>query len=163
MKYQTNESLGPFINHWGCHICSILEKVEKLSVGIGKPFKFSNSDVGAVYITAMRHGAVQQEITKDGKPFDGCSVLDGAGLFNIACQMFDLPIEATGYRKETNDYVCKDNEEEVLELKRAGYNGSHFVAGNKYGGIEFDPIEGGSVCAARGWVESKRVLTWRKK
>ena len=45
MKFQTNPELGPFINHWGCFFCSILEKVEK-STGWTK--HFSNANVVGV-------------------------------------------------------------------------------------------------------------------
>lgn len=169
MKFQTNSALGEYINRWGCHICSILEKVEILSARIGKPLKFANSDVCAIYQEAMRRGAVQQEVDVAGKPFDGCSILDGAELFNLACELFSVPLKAVGYRKEGASYVTTPDEEEILELNRGGYNGSHFVSGNGKTGvmlkdeIEFDPIEGGSKCAAVGWIKSKRILTWRKK
>jgi hypothetical protein len=162
MKYQTNEELGVFINKWGCHICSVLCKAEVTSRRFGKYFKFSNSDVGAVYLAGMEKGFIQAEEYKDGKPFDGCSVLDGARLFNLAASMFDLPVVATRYRWENKDYTPKEGEEELLELKRTGMQGSHFVCGNGSGGIEFDPIEGGSQAARLGWVESKRILTVRR-
>ena len=164
MKYQTNESLGPFINHWGCNFCSILEKVEVTSVRYGKPFKFSNSDVGGVYLTAMRHGIVQNEVrSEDGEPLDGCLVYNGKSLFNLCATMFDLPVECVEMRTEGKDYKPKLGEEEILELKRDGMKGSHFVSGNGKGGIEFDPIEGGSKCAQVGWIESKRIYVVRKR
>jgi len=77
--------------------------------------------------------------------------------------MFSLPVECTDIRTEGNDYEPKPCEEEILELKRKDMDGSHFVSGNGKGGIEFDPIEGGSVTARLGWVESKRIYTIKKR
>lgn len=128
----------------------------------------------------MRHGFVQQEeFTADGKPFDGCTILNyddqgkwdghgGMGLFNTACDMFNVHARAVEYRRESKDYQPKAGEEEILELKRSGYHGSHFVSGNGNHGvplaseIEFDPIDGGSNTARLGWIESKRILTIKR-
>jgi hypothetical protein len=164
LKYQTNESHGPFINHWGCNLCSIMQKVEKTSARYGKPFKFSNSDVGGVYLTAMRHGIVQKEVrSEDGEPLDGCTIYNGKALFNLCADMFSLPVECVEMRTEPKDYKPKPGEEEILELKRDGMKGSHFVSGNGKCGIEFDPIEGGSKCAKAGWIESKRIYVIKKR
>ena len=168
MKYQTNACLGKFINAWGCNICSIMEKVEKTSALYGKPFKFSNSDVGGVYTTAMLRGIVQKEVfTEDGEPEDGCTVNNPKLLFNLCAEMFKLPVFCESFRQADAHYFPAANEEEMLELKRNGYHGSHFVSGNGKPGllkdeIEFDPIEGGSRCAREGWIASKRIFTIRK-
>ena len=169
MKYQTNPSHGPFINHWGCNLCCIMEKVEVTSARYGRPFKFSNSDVGGVYLTAIRHGIVQKEVrSEDGEPLDGCAVYNGKALFNLCAEMFSLPVECVEMQTEGKYYQPKPNEEEILELKRKGMDGSHFVSGNGKSGvladeIEFDPIEGGSRCAKEGWIESKRIYTIKKR
>jgi hypothetical protein len=171
MKYQTNPELGQYLNHWGCYIISILEKVEKANPG----FKFSNSDIDKVYITAMRHGYVSLEVNRNGNPFDGCTVQnytpdqkwDGhgtVGIFNTACDMFGLKNRCISSRHESKNYIPISGEEEILELKRDKYKGSHFVDGNGKANvhlldeIEFDPIEGGSQCAKLGWIDSKRIL-----
>lgn len=174
MKYQTNPSLGPFLNHWGCHVASILEKVEKAS---GWTKKFTNDDVVKIYRAGMECGHIQKEVfNADGSPRDGCLILDkdksgasdGEFIFNLGAELLGVPFRAKSYRKESADYVPGKGEEEVLELKRSGYNGSHFVAGTNVVGsnwkkeIEFDPIEGGSFCAREGWIESKRILTIEK-
>lgn len=141
-----------------------MEKVEKASARYGKPFKFSNSDVGGVYLTAMRHGIIQKEVrSEDGEPLDGCTVYNGKALFNLCADMFSLPVECTDMRTESKGYKPKPSEEEILELKRDGMKGSHFVSGNGRGGIEFDPIEGGSVTARLGWIESKRIYVIKKR
>ena len=161
MKYQTNYALGLFLNTWGCFHNSILQKVEKHSPG----FKFSNSDVFAIYLTAMRHGLVQQEVFDAfGKPKDGCDILDKKGLYNTATEMFGLKTKCIEYRREGPEYELKPGEEEILELARKGYGGVHFVSGNGkmtgslYSRVEFDPIEGGSQCVNKGYVMSKRIL-----
>lgn len=146
-----------------------MEKVEVTSARFGRQFKFSNSDVGGVYITAIRHGIVQKEVrTEDGEPKDGCTVYNGKALFNMCADMFDLPCECIDMRTEGKDYQPKPGEEEILELKRKDMEGSHFVAGNGKPGaladeIEFDPIEGGSKCARVGWIASKRIYTIQKR
>ena len=141
-----------------------MEKVEVTSARYGRPFKFSNSDVGGVYLTAIRHGIVQKEVrSEDGEPLDGCTVYNGEALFNLCAEMFSLPVECTEMRTEAKDYKSKSGEEEILELKRKGMEGAHFVSGNGKGGIEFDPIEGGSRCAKEGWIESKRIYTIKKR
>ena len=129
--------------------------------------KFTNDDVVAVYRRAMDLGYVQKEVASpSGAPADGCTVLDGLGLFNLAASYSGAKIRAKSYRHESADYeIIPTAEEEILELKRAGYTGSHFVCGNgiaKSGRwqneIEFDPIEGGSQCARSGWIASKRII-----
>ena len=161
MKYQTDSGLGPFINKWGCFFCSILEKVEKHS-----GYHFAYSDITGIYLTCIRHKLIQQEVfDKNGKPLDGCDILDKVGVYNTAANMLNLNTKCLSYREETKEYKLKSGEDEILELKRNGYHGSHFVSGNgNYGvplksEIEFDPIEGGSNCARDGWIESKRIFT----
>jgi len=169
MKFQTNPPLGPFINHWGCHIDSILEKVEKVCGGTKK---FSNDDVLTVYYLGMAKGFIQREVfDKNGIAIDGCLVLangddtHGDEIFNLGAELLGIPFRAKGYRKEVAAYEPKAGEEEILCLKRKNYAGEHFVAGTNIVGmnwkkeIEFDPIEGGSNCARDGWIDSKRILT----
>ena len=160
MKYQTDTALGPFINAWGCFFCSILEKVEKHS-----GYHFSISDITGIYLMGIRYGFIQKEVfDNEGKPKDGCDIIDKVELYNLAANICSLKTKCVGYRKESKDYKLKPGEEEILELKRNGYHGVHFVSGNgNYGvplksEIEYDPIEGGSRCAREGWIESKRIL-----
>lgn len=174
MKYQTNKALGPFLNKWGCHIACILQKVEK---ACGGSKKFTNEDVVTIYKRGIAEGHIQkEEFNPDGTAKIGCLVLDkdGSGasdgefLFNFGAELLGVSVRAKSYRREKADYVPKQGEEEILELKRHGYNGSHFVSGTNIVGsnwkkeIEFDPIEGGSNCARDGWIESKRILTLTK-
>jgi hypothetical protein len=161
LKYQTNPELGPFLNKWGCFHNSILCKLEKHAKG----YRFTNDDVRRVYVTAMRHGVVQEEaFDGKGKPIDGCDILDHMELYNLAAVMFGIRSRCVEYRVEKPDYHTKPNEEEILELKRNGLKGSHFVCGNGSFGVpvkarvEFDPIEGGSNCARDGWIESIRIM-----
>ena len=163
MKFQTNPPLGPFINHWGCHFSDILQKVEKTG---GYPKWFSNDDVLTIYYRSMAEGYLQREqFNKNETPLDGCTVQNGDKIFNLGAELLGIPFRATDYRHEAADYVPKAGEEEILELKRKGYNGSHFVSGTNIVGcnwkkeIEFDSVEGGSNCSRDGWIESKRILT----
>ena len=163
MKYQTNPELGEFLNHWGCHVVSIIGLAEKLSQYF---ISLSNEQVYQVYHDGMWQGAIQKEEWNEGIPFDGCDVLDGKAFFNIVTSTFEIPVICTEYRKESKDYVCQNDEMEILELGRDGYNGSHFVIGNGrlsdpwQDEIEFDPIEGGSNCARLGYIKSKRILKY---
>lgn len=164
MKYQTNESLGPFINGWGCNFCCILEKVEVTSKRNGKYFKFSNSDVTAMYAAAIKRGYLSPEVRDDdGNPKDGCVVYDGPAIFNMCAEMFNLPVWCESMTHAEADYMPKQGEEEILELRRPRHEGSHFVSGNGVtvgflrDEIEFDPIEGGSNSARLGYIFSKRI------
>lgn len=163
MKFQTNPELGPFINHWGCFFMSDLEKVEK-STGWTK--RFSNENVVGIYVYSMNAGWITKEEWKNGKPFNGCFVLDAPAIYNYAAEQLGSKWRCTGYRKADKLYIPCAGEEELLELGRDGYNGSHFVAGTGVahaprwqGEIEFDPIENGSQCAKLGFIKSKRILT----
>jgi len=163
MKFQTNEELGPFINHWGCFFCSILEKVEKATEWTQH---FSNPAVVAIYVEGMKRGWITQEVWENDKPKDGCFVLDAPAVYNYAAEQLGGKWRCTGNRKVDKLYLPYAGEEEILELGRAGYNGSHFVAGTGVihspdwrDEIEFDPIEGGSQCAKLGFIKSKRILT----
>jgi len=163
MKFQTNEELGPFINHWGCFFCSILEKVEKTT---GWTKHFSNENVVGIYNEGMKLGYITPEKWEGRNPVDGCFVLNAPAIFNMAAEMLDTPFRCSGYSGRVSDkYIPKSGEEEILCLTRNGYNGFHFVAGNNRtcipwnNEIEFDPIEGGSKCAQVGYIDSKRILT----
>jgi len=163
MKYQTNPELGPFINKWGCHFCSILEKVEKR----GK-VKFTNAETVEVYELCMSAWAVQrEEKSHDGSPLDGCTVLNGAAVFNIAAKYKGPGIRAKDFRHAPVHYYPAKNEEEILECEYPGHPGVHFMSGTgvKSPGrwqdeIEFDPIEGGSNTAKLGRIKSKRIISF---
>jgi hypothetical protein len=127
--------------------------------------RFSNDEVKWIYFQGMQNRFIQQELfTNDGKPLDGGYILDQKGFYNFAAQMFGIKSRCVEYRREPVSYKTKPGEEEILELKRSGVKGSHFVCGNGSFGvplkarIEFDPIEGGSKSARDGWIESVRVF-----
>jgi hypothetical protein len=172
MKWQTNEPLGPFINEWGCFLHFLLEKVEK-STGWTK--HFSNEDIVNLYVACMRKTFVYKdgttkpwispEVWKNGKPADGCFVWNAKGVYNAAAEFLGSDYRCVKYVGWKNkNYIPQKNEEEGLCLKRQGYSGVHFVAGTGIASIpwqkeiEFDPVEGGSLCAKYGWIDSKRIL-----
>lgn len=166
MIHQTDKELGPYINKWGCFLISILRLVEKNSNG----YTFSARDILKIYENAMRHELVSREVAdEDGKPKDGCTILEHRGLYNMTAEMYGFRTRCLSYRKEDSDYIpdVTKGEEEILELKRDGMAGSHFVTGNGkksktvIGRIEFDPIAGGSVTARLGWIESVRIFQTR--
>lgn len=165
MKFQSNPELGPFLNHWGCNVCSILQKVEKK---LGYTFKWTNEQIVEVYKLGIVAGFIQDEVyNKDGSPKDGCDVLDYVGFFNLAAKYANSAWRAKNMRHAEYNYQPLENEEEILELKRDGYAGSHFVTGNNKANqspwqkeIEYDGIEGGSQCQKLGWIASKRILVF---
>ena len=165
MKYQTNPELGPYINLWGCDICSILSKVEKKS---GYTWSWTNDQIVEVYKKGILAKFIQEEVANpDGSPLDGCDVEDYAGFYNLAAEYAGIKSVCVEMRFEDHLYEPLANEEEILELKRANHAGSHFVAGNGNTSptnleteLEFDPIEGGSITAAQGWIASKRILVF---
>jgi len=162
MKWQTNPELGIFINHWGCFFCCILEKVEKAT---GWTKHFSNENVVGIYQTGMDSGWITKEVWEKHSPVDGCFVINAPAVYNYAAQFIGVASKCTGYSKVGKLYIPGKSEEEILCLTRYGYDGMHFVAGTGIAGnpwnneIEFDPIEGGSLCAKNGFIDSKRILT----
>ena len=163
MRFQTNPALGPFLNAWGCHVTTILEKVEKKS---GYAWSWSDADTVIVYQAGIANGAIQREV-KDGagNPVDGCDVLDGVKFFNLAAEMAGIPDRLKEYAHLPKDYVCQPGEEEILECARDGHPGFHFMSGNGVpdpvtwqNEIEFDPWEGGSMTARVGYIVEKRIL-----
>ena len=166
MIYQTNRALGAYINKWGCFLVAIIQKVEKNGNGL----TFNERDILGIYENAKRHGFVsQEEANKDGTAKDGCYILEPQMLYNMVSEMFGFSTRCLSYRKEDANYIPDTikGEEEILELKRDGMSGSHFVSGNGkksktvIGRIEFDPIESGSITARRGWIESIRIFQTR--
>jgi len=103
MKYQTNEELGPFINHWGCFFCSILEKVEKTT---GWTKHFSNENVVGIYNEGMKLGYITPEKWEGRNPVDGCFVLDAPAIFNMAAEMLDTPFRCSGYSGRVGAMGC---------------------------------------------------------
>lgn len=153
--------MGPFLNKWGCFHNSILCKLEKHAGGR----RFTNDEVRWIYFQGIQNRFIQEELfDSHGKPLDGCDILDQKGFYNFAAKMFGIKSRCIEYRYEPATYQTKKDEEEILELKRNGVRGSHFVCGNGSFGvpvkarIEFDPIEGGSNSARDGWVESVRIF-----
>lgn len=166
MIHQTDKELGPYINKWGCFLMAIIQKVEKN----GNGYTFSARDILKIYENAMRHELVRREVAdKDGNPKGGCYILKQQMLYNMAAEMYGFNTRCLSYKKEDASYIpdTTKGEEEILELKRDGMAGSHFVSGNGkksktvIGRIEFDPIAGGSVTARRGWIESIRIFQTR--
>ena len=164
--YQTNRALGAYINKWGCFLMAIIQKVEKNGNGL----TFNERDILGIYENAKRHGFVSQEkANKDGTAKDGCYVLEPQMLYNMVSEMFGFRTRCLSYKKEDSDYTPDTTigEEEILELKRDGMSGSHFVSGNGkksktvIGRIEFDPIESGSITARLGWIDSIRIFQTR--
>jgi hypothetical protein len=162
--HQTDKELGPYINKWGCFLISILRLVEKNGTG----YTFRAHDILKIYENAMRHELVSREVKdSDGSPKDGCTILEQRGLYNMAAEMYGFNTRCLNYYWRPADYQKQTGEDEILELKRSGVKGSHFVTGNGSFGvpvlnrIEFDPIAGGSVTARRGWIESIRIFQTR--
>lgn len=164
MIHQTDKELGPYINKWGCFLISILRLVEKNSNG----YTFSARDILKIYENAMRHELVSREVAdEDGSAKSGCYILKQRGLYNMAAEMYGFNTRCLNYYWRPANYQKQTGEDEILELKRDGMAGSHFVTGNGSFGvpvlnrIEFDPIAGGSVTARRGWIKSIRIFQTR--
>ncbi len=164
MIHQTDRALGAYINKWGCFLISILRLVEKNSNG----YTFQARDILKIYENAMRHELVSREVKdSDGNPKSGCYILNQRGLYNMATEMYGFNTRCLNYYWRPADYQKQTGEDEILELKRDGMAGSHFVTGNGSFGvpvlnrIEFDPIAGGSITARLGWIKSVRIFQTR--
>jgi len=163
MKFQDDVNLGPYINLWGCDFCSILRLVEVKSSGT---FEWDYPGILEVYRQGMDQNYVQKEVANpDGTPKDGCSVYDFGSLFNMASEYAKVLAVCGGEFYAEHDYQITGNDAEILELKRDGHAGSHFVLGNGkinlvvwQSEIAFDPITGGSQTARLGWIASKRIM-----
>jgi hypothetical protein len=165
MKWQNQPQFSLYIQHWYCNVFSHLEKVEKRS---GWKYSWTNDGINDISQKAIDAGFVQKNIANlDGTPKDGGDVLNYVGLFNLAAEYAGISDRAVSMHFSEHDYQPLPNEEEILELKRDGYAGSHFTAGNNVANqtpwnkeIEFDSIMGGSQCAKLGWIASKRILVF---
>ncbi|VVB60784.1 Uncharacterised protein [uncultured archaeon] len=168
MLFQTDRVFNNFINEYGCNMFSILFKVEK--AGLFKKH-FTADDINNIYTSAMQCGIVGKEsYDSEGRPDNGCYVMDGAALFNLGARSLGINAECKSISWMDRMYIPGLGEEEILELGRSGYKGSHFVAGNGIvtpdhwnSEIEFDPIEGGSRCGKTGFIKSKRILLIKRK
>ena len=164
MKYQTNPELGPYINAFGCYLCSILEKVEKKS---GYTVSFSNEDVLKIYNDSMAQGFISQESKDADGNLNGCVINDPDLVFNLAATMKGVNVRCLEVSHVDAKVLPNNNEEEILFCKRAGHDGGHFMAGTGKANpshwqdeIEFDSWEGGSKTAELGWIDSKRILSF---
>lgn len=163
--YQTDPSLGPYINKWGCDLMSIAYLA---SVQSGKPL--TTESVLRAYQVGMKLGYIQkEEAAPDGSPVDGCDIYNYPEVFKLFggnCKAFKF---------ETATYQPASNELEILKCKRDGVKGVHFMAGNGKANstpwqaeIAFDPIEyhvddngvktPGSWTQGDGWIVDKRIL-----
>lgn len=71
-----------------------------------------------------------------------------------------MGVDATRVRKTDDSYLCTSDQIEVLQFKAEG-SISHFVAGDSYGGVTYDPW-GRSRSVLEGQCISKRVFDVRR-
>lgn len=71
-------------------------------------------------------------------------------------KMFEyFGIDVTYLGKKESDYICNDDEFEILLFRYLDMY--HFVCGNGFGDVTYDPW-GVSLCATKGELRSKRVF-----
>jgi len=106
VKIPNKSRTWPLLEPLGMSFCCILEKVEQ-KTGL----KFSNAEVVAVYQQAMHIGIVQKEVfDHEGHPIDGCDILNGVAVFNLAAKLKSSPIRSNDIamnRKNTSSSFKK--------------------------------------------------------
>ncbi len=131
MILQTNKSLVPQINNYGCYFMSILFLVVK-HTGL----ELSTRKINALYHEVINKGYMDMN----------CYISDPTAIFK------HLGLEATYTdRHEAPDYFTRKNELEILCYQRTGYR--HFMVGNQ-SVIAYDPMGDSS----GGHLISKRIF-----
>ena len=147
MVYQFDPELGPFLKEWGCYFCSLLRIVEEQT---GK--KFGAQETRAIYIASMMTGIISKEVyDENGKPLDGCTVLDPDTLIHIAGGKGTVrKVDGSGYQVATG-------ESQVLRFHNPRTGFAHFVVGDGKGKVKWDPLES-SVTVREGQIVDQRII-----
>jgi hypothetical protein len=123
------------IGETGCFLLSIIHLAEHIT---GKYI-----DAFATYLLALGRGQIGED----------CFVKDaGSILSDLTGNVYNMSKEAAGYQ-------CKPGELEILryEWQEVSTLHGHFVAGNGWGAVEYDPY-GTSLTVANGKMVSKRIF-----
>lgn len=100
----------------GCAICAIAHIAEQLN---GKCY--TPREIQSKCIDLLSYGILKENFFVA----DWNRLLNAFGVIGT-------------FRKEGADYICGDNEEEILRLSKPGYE--HFVAGDGTGHYSFDSL-----------------------
>ena len=108
-----------------------------------------------LHIAKAEYGALSlyQLAVSKGLMDEDCYVKDPAELLALACG------GKWSVRHEVADYVTARNEIEILryERKTVGTTYAHFVVGDGFGRVAYDPL-GDSITVAKGKLVSKRII-----
>ena len=139
MILQTHPRLRPQIQQYGCYFMSLLwHGVMEKKVSLDPEI------IDELYMVFQKHGLMT----------DSCFIQNPVEILR------HLRIDVRSVRKTPDSYVCRDNELEILQFKAAGEI-SHFVAGDSFGAVTYDPY-GRSRSVLEGECISKRVFEIRR-
>ena len=129
------QKIFSILGEGGCYFLSIVHLAEHVTS--------KYIDAFAVFLLAMGNGMVK----------DDCFVADPGAVLSFLTQ------EVWSASKEAAGYQCKPGELEVLryEWQEVSTLHGHFVAGNGWGAVEYDPY-GTSLTVANGKMVSKRIF-----
>jgi hypothetical protein len=121
---------------------------------------------GCYYMSLLWHGVMEAGFPLDVEMIDEelYNLFQKRRWMTETCFVMD-PVEILRYvgvqvrkvKKTGDGYLCKDGEIEVMQFK-VGDAMSHFVAGDTYGNVTYDPW-GRSASVRDGVCISKRVFT----
>jgi len=135
MFFQNDEKINT-LSRWGCYFCSILAMDEKVT-GI----KFADKEVFTLWGKNFHEGDIDIEST----------ILNPQGLCN------DLKGKLTFKGKFPANYICADNELEILLFHNDATGFDHFVLGDGKNKVIYDPYPN-SKTVKYGKIVGKRIF-----
>lgn len=157
MIYQTDDEFEPDIQHFGCYFLSLMYQLNRF---FAIPV-LDHKVIEAIYVTCEHTDANNNGVT-DMQP--ECFISDPQGVVD-----FVVPGRVIFAGAADKAYTCQSGEFAIQEWfnpkrpdpanpgKTIGTDFHHFVAEGHDGGVEYDPIEGGSVTVRNGSMISKRI------
>lgn len=141
MIYQTDKEFPTAINHYGCYLLSLCERLSSYF-----PIPFTHDDVLDIFKAGQIHGVIDEEVTLLN-PQAICDIAVGQGKVR-----FEGKLEAL--------YIPIDGEFEIVCYHKSGASFNHFCSGNGKGIVLYDPWSSqGSDSVRNGVLIGKRIFT----
>ena len=145
MILQRDPRLLPEIREQGCYFMSILFFINKFT-----NTQWTGNKINQFYRTMVHIGAIMADADFTTVSDDDSTIIDPDKIFLMkGCNV------RYNNRHDPPDYVCNDNEFEILKLVYQGK--AHFVCGDGKGNVTYDPW-GESETAKKGYLHSKRIF-----
>jgi len=137
MMYQRSPGMRPEIKEYGCYFMSLIEAAAKRRTD----YLFTVEAINAIYDTCVFNGWMRED----------CYIIDPAAILKTC------GIAAVYKGKFPHNRVCGDDEFEILHYTYRPKSWHHFVGGNGFGMVAYDPW-GISLTATQGQLVSKRIF-----